>query len=177
VTADAPSNQSIGLAVDTPASCDCRDTVLIEISSSADLLAPVRAFVTTLASRWGFDENAQFQMALAVDEAVANVINHGYRRRPDGRIWLQISRVSAPREGVIFVIDDEGEQVDPCQIRSRDLDDIRPGGLGVHIIREVMDGCVWERRPQGGMRLTLTKFQAPGFQAPGFQAPGFQAPE
>jgi anti-sigma regulatory factor (Ser/Thr protein kinase) len=47
--------------------------------------------------------------------------------------------------------------VDPATIRSRDLDDIRPGGLGVHIIHEVMDEVRYERRDSRGMRLTMVK--------------------
>ncbi len=134
---------------------------LIEISSDPNFLAPLRAFVTTLASRIGFGETEQFQVALAVDEAVANIINHGYERRFDGRIWLRISRVSEPKSGIRVILDDEGVQVDPCRIKSRDLEDVRPGGLGVHIIREVMDECIWEQRPEAGMRLTLIKYALP----------------
>jgi hypothetical protein len=49
--------------------------------------------------------------------------------------------------------------VDPTTIKSRDLDEIRPGGLGVHIITEVMDEVRWEKRTDGpiGMRLTMMK--------------------
>lgn len=137
------------------------DEARIEIPSQPSFLAPVRAFVTCMAERVGFDEIAQFQIALAVDEAVANIINHGYGRRPDGRIWLHVSRLTEGRCGLRFVLDDDGRQVDPDLIRSRPLDEVRPGGLGVHIIREVMDDCRWERRSGGGMRVTLVKFISP----------------
>lgn len=133
----------------------------VEITSQPGWLAPLRAFVTALAARAGFDEVAQFQLALAIDEAVANVINHGYDRRPDGRIWISVWSESEPRAALRFVLEDSGRQVDPCAIRSRHLDDVRPGGLGVHIIKEVMDECRWEQRPVGGMRLTLVKFLPP----------------
>jgi hypothetical protein len=59
--------------------------------------------------------------------------------------------------GLRIVIEDLGRQTDPGAIKGRDLDDVRPGGLGVHIIREVMDEVVYEKRPGGGMRLTLVK--------------------
>lgn len=134
----------------------------IDIPSQPSFLAPLRAFISTIAERCGFDEVAQFQLALAIDEAVANVINHGYGRRPDGRVRLKLWRIADDRGGLQVVIEDEGRQVDPSAIRSRDLDDVRPGGLGVHIIREVMDHCRWERRTQGGMRLVLVKFLASG---------------
>ena len=48
-------------------------------------------------------------------------------------------------------------QVDPSTIRSQNLDDIRPGGLGVYIIREIMDEVRYEQRDGGGMRLSMVK--------------------
>ena len=58
---------------------------------------------------------------------------------------------------VRIVLDDRAKQVDPATIRSRDLDDIRPGGLGVYLIREIMDDVQFEHRDGGGMRLTMSK--------------------
>jgi hypothetical protein len=69
--------------------------------------------------------------------------------------------------GLRIVIEDCGRQADPDAIKGRDLDDIRPGGLGVHIIREVMDQAVYEKRPAGGMRLTLVKWLDTGKDATG----------
>ena len=88
-------------------------------------------------------------------------MNHGYERRQDGRIWISIFRetdaLTGKVNGLRIVMEDEGRQVDPCLIKSRNLDDIRPGGLGVHIIKEVMDVVIYERREGRGMRLTLSK--------------------
>ncbi|MCA9286536.1 MAG: ATP-binding protein, partial [Phycisphaerales bacterium] len=130
----------------------------ITVFSNPRLLAPVRAFVASLAERTGFEELLCCQISLAVDEAVANIINHGYRRRHDGRIWIYAWVLEAAAPGLCIVLDDLGNQVDPQSIKGRDLDDIRPGGLGVHIIREIMDRCAYERRSPGGMRLTLVKY-------------------
>jgi anti-sigma regulatory factor (Ser/Thr protein kinase) len=68
--------------------------------------------------------------------------------------------------GVSIVLEDEAKQVDPDQIKSRDLDEIRPGGLGVHIIRELMDEVRYERREHAGMRLTMIKRIAPAAPGP-----------
>ena len=59
------------------------------------------------------------------------------------------------------MIEDEAAQVDPAAMQGRELDDVRPGGLGVHIIREVMDEVVYSKRETKGMRLTMVKL-APG---------------
>src|SRR4029434_8191323 len=97
--------------------------------------------VASVSRRLGFSEEACGQIALAVDEALCNVIRHGYERRKDGPIWVSLwpmdSNGGGP--GGRIVIEDEAKQIDPEEIKGRDLDEIRPGGLGVHIIRQVMD--------------------------------------
>jgi anti-sigma regulatory factor (Ser/Thr protein kinase) len=110
----------------------------------------------------GFDGAQSSQVVLAVDEALANVMKHGYQGRDDGRIFIRIApfQDSAARRGpgVRIVIEDEARQVGLDKIKSRDLDDVRPGGLGVHIIQRVMDEARYEHREGGvGMRLTLVK--------------------
>lgn len=141
---------------------DIPPDVHLELRSDPRYLSGARELVAAIARRLGFSETTCCQIALAVDEALANVICHGYERREDGRIWLHLWPLQADDGGGLrVVIEDEGKQVEIDQIRSRDLDDIRPGGLGVHIIREVMDETVYEKRTGGGMRLTLVKHAEP----------------
>ena len=129
-----------------------------EMLSEPRFLSAVRALVGELAGRIGFDENQCGKISLAMDEAICNVINHGYERRTDGRIWISVWPLEDPA-GIRVVIEDQAKQVEPSTIKSRDLEDIRPGGLGVHLIREIMDEVVYEQRSQGGMRLTMSKRQ------------------
>jgi anti-sigma regulatory factor (Ser/Thr protein kinase) len=114
-----------------------------------------------VAQRLGFGDADRAQIALAVDEALCNIIRHGYDRRTDCPIWINLWPIgdNGSVRGLRIVIEDEARQVDPTTIKGRDLEDIRPGGLGVHIIREVMDEAVYERRDGGGMRLTLVKLK------------------
>jgi serine/threonine-protein kinase RsbW len=136
----------------------------LEMYSQPRLLAAVRALINNLGHRAGFPDIQCGQLSLAVDEALCNVINHGYERRSDGRIWLSIWHLPTEPPAVKLVIEDEARQVDPETIQSRDLEDIRPGGLGVYIIREIMDDVQYERRDGGGMRLTMTKQLDPAAQ-------------
>lgn len=140
---------------------DRHPDVHIDILSQPRLLTGVRGLVTHLALRLGFDDGLAGRISLALDEALCNVINHGYARRTDGRIRISIFTDDGPPTALRFIIDDDGRSVDPALIRPRDLDDIRPGGLGVHIIREIMDEVRYEQRPEGGMRLTMIKRHAP----------------
>ncbi len=138
---------------DTPTDPDVR----LRMFSQPRFLAAVRALVGTMAQRLGFNEMQCGQVSLAVDEALCNVITHGYERRPDGQLWINLWALEGESTGLKIVIEDLATQVDPADIQPRDLDDIRPGGLGVHIIREVMDEVSWERRSPKGMRLTMIK--------------------
>lgn len=141
--------------------------VRVELLSNPLYLCGVRDLVASVARRLGFGETAAGQVALAVDEALCNVIRHGYDRRTDQPITIEVSPLGPPEcaEGLRVVIQDRGRQVEPEQIRGRDLSDVRPGGLGVHIIREVMDLVVYEKLPEAGMRLTMEKRLEPGGRA------------
>jgi anti-sigma regulatory factor (Ser/Thr protein kinase) len=65
--------------------------------------------------------------------------------------------------GIKIVLEDRARQVALEKIKSRDLEDVRPGGLGVFIIAEIMDEVHYEHREGGGMRLTMIRrVPAPG---------------
>lgn len=138
--------------------------VRVELLSHPLYLCGARDLVTSVARRLGFGEASAGRIALAVDEALCNVIRHGYDRRTDQPITIELSPLGPPEaaEGLRVVIEDRGRQVEPEQIRGRDLRDLRPGGLGVHIIREVMDRVVYEKREGAGMRLTMEKRRTAG---------------
>ncbi|MEN0021228.1 MAG: ATP-binding protein, partial [Planctomycetota bacterium] len=115
---------------DTPA-------MRLEMRSDPRFLAGARKMVQAVAERLGFEESESSRVSLAVDEALCNIIRHGYDNAADKPIWLSLwpARESDghPR-GIRIVIEDEARQVELATIKSRDLEDIRPHGLGVHII-------------------------------------------
>lgn len=145
--------------------------IRLEITSNPLFLAGARELIYHLASRLGFTDEACGQLALAVDEAICNVIRHGYDRAAGKPIWISVTPLvsgrseeptpDSPADALRIVIEDEARQVDVNTIKSRDLDDIRPGGLGVHIITEVMDEVRYEHRQPTGMRLTMVKRRQP----------------
>jgi len=141
-----------------------KPNIRLELTSNPLYLSGVREFIAGVAKRLGFTEMHCSQIALAVDEAICNIIRHGYDSQVQRPIWVVLSHTGDPAHGLRLeiVIEDEARQVEPCDIKGRALDDIRPGGLGVHIIKEVMDQAVYEKRAGSGMRLTLVKTQAPG---------------
>jgi anti-sigma regulatory factor (Ser/Thr protein kinase) len=92
-------------------------------------------------------------MVLALDEACTNVIRHAYGGCSQRLIRLCIDGL--PRR-VRCVLRDYGASCDPTKIRSRDLADFRPGGLGVRIMHSAFDQVLFEPQPRG-TRLTLVK--------------------
>ena len=134
--------------------------VCLAMLSQPRYLASARSAASAFARQAGFDEHMSGHIALAVDEALCNVVKHGYDRRDDQPIWLMFSPLcdQGRQVGIRIVIEDEARQAPLESIRSRALDEIRPGGLGVHIIREVMDSVTYEHRPgRVGMRLEMTR--------------------
>jgi anti-sigma regulatory factor (Ser/Thr protein kinase) len=131
--------------------------ISIRIFSDPHLLATVRGAIDGLAKCVGFQDKSRALLTLAIDEALTNVIRHGYGNQTHGMIWLHLWRSADPR-GLRIIIEDLGKTTDPSKIKGRELEDVRPGGLGVHIIKETMNESAWEQRPSGGMRLTLAKW-------------------
>lgn len=140
--------------------------IRLELVSNPVYLSGARELINAVAKRVGFDDIACSKIALAVDEALCNIIRHGYDRATDKPIWISIWPLAQgedhrPVGGLRLVIEDEARQVTPEQMRGRELEDIKPGGLGVHIIKEVMDEVTYEQRSGAGMRLTLVKRTPP----------------
>lgn len=134
----------------------------IRIDSSPANLPAVREAVRTVAGEVGFDEECIARLVLAIDEAIINVIKHGYEGRPGQPVEVCLTRVQeGGTEGIECQIRDFGKQVDPDTICGRDLEDVRPGGLGVHIIRSVMDRVVYAPAEGGGMQLRMIKLKRP----------------
>ena len=128
------------------------------VLSQPRYLCVVRAAVSVAVDRYGFGEDSCGRVMLAVDDAVTNVIRHGYDGAADKPIWVKLRPTDhRGQPGLTIVIEDQARQVDPEKIKGRPLEQVRPGGLGVHIIREVMDHVRYTRREGGGMRLEMSK--------------------
>ena len=130
----------------------------LHFTSETANMARVRPVVEEAARRVGFSEAETVNVALAIDEAIANVIRHGYEGQPGQPIEVTLERIErSGRPGLQVIICDCARQVDPEHIVGRPLDDVRPGGLGTHIMRTVMDEVEYTRRQPEGMQLRLLK--------------------
>lgn len=116
----------------------------LEFPSNPELLCAVRGAMERLTERMGFSERECRSVTRAVDEAVTNIIRHAYKGQPNHPIVLTCYRLpkaagSELAQGMEIVLEDQGEPPDPGRLRGRSPDEIKPGGLGLHYIRESMD--------------------------------------
>ncbi len=136
------------------------NSIEINITSHTKNLPVVRGAVERMAHLEGFADADAHALTWAIDEALANVIEHGYGGMSDQPITVQLTPVRAPdgRQGIAVAVRDRGRQVDPATIQGRPLDEVRPGGLGVHIIQSVMDEFDYSCPEDGGMLLRMVKY-------------------
>jgi len=128
---------------------------LLEVPSCPSYLPLVRAIVNHLAELGGLDSATSKAVVLAVDEAVTNIIKYGYEGDYAQRIVM--TTLFCP-DRIEITLRDFGKKTPPEQIQSRDLDDVRPGGLGVFLIKEIMDEVVYNPCEGAGMKLRLVKY-------------------
>jgi sigma-B regulation protein RsbU (phosphoserine phosphatase) len=118
----------------------------LRVPARADELKGIRDAVRESAGACGCSAQSAADIVLAVDEACQNIIRHAYQGDPDGVIELTIEHLGSK---LIFSLADEAPAIDPSQVKPRDLDDIRPGGLGTHFIQRVMDETDFIIPPSG----------------------------
>jgi len=138
----------------------------LTVPARAESLKLVRRAVSETSTACGFSHEQCQDLVLAVDEACQNVVRHAYggvnrgdrSERGDqsqGDIAVDLRR---EKGSFVILIRDYAPAVDVKKIKPRDLDDVRPGGLGVHFIREVMDTVEHLPPPDGqGNLLRLIK--------------------
>lgn len=129
--------------------------VQIRVDARPETLRLVRAVVGEAAALCGCSENCVRDIVIAVDEACQNVIRHAYGGKPDGEILIDIRRED---DRIAFNVIDFADPVDVSKVKPRSLEDLRPGGLGIHFISQCMDDARFRAPPEGaGNRLWMVK--------------------
>jgi serine/threonine-protein kinase RsbW len=131
-----------------------RDVITIVIPSHPKYLSVIRAVTERVGQINEIDEKVIQDIRLAVDEACSNIIKHAYRGDISQKIILKYSF----RPGILkIIIEDSGLKTQKESLKGRDLDDIRPGGLGIHFIKRVFDVFEMDDNKMKGNRLILVK--------------------
>ncbi len=125
----------------------------VEFSSHTENLATMRRFVRKFLDAYPFSEKERILMVLGVDEACTNIIRHAYHLQDDQPIALSIE---AKSDCVCLRLRDYGQQSAPEKMQGRAHDLIKPGGLGLHLIRNAFDKVDYVLKSRG-TELILTK--------------------
>lgn len=122
----------------------------LELPATCESLSLVHEFTRRAAIGDGFDERTAGDIAVAVNEAMTNVVEHAYRGEPGHGVTIRFFfgpgrlRIELEHRG-------EGpkalpEDPDPCRLAA----ERRTGGLGVHLMRKLMHRVEHEEEPKGG---------------------------
>ncbi len=130
----------------------------LSVKSTTDNLSRIREFVRDRCTEKSVSSQVIDKIVLAVDEACSNIIKHAYRLSPDGDIQLTIRFVHG--DCVIELLD-RGVSFDLNAVPSPDMKSYlaqhRVGGLGIHLMRMLMDGVEYHPSGEGNNRLVLRK--------------------
>ncbi len=125
------------------------------IQARVSQLRVVRRLIEAAAHQAGGAPDFARDLALAVDEACQNIIRHAYGGECEGRIQLRVRRRA---DAVEVELVDFAPAVDQDKCQGRRLDELRPGGLGVHFMHALTDRVQFLPPPEGaGNRLVLSK--------------------
>ena len=120
-------------------------------------LKEVRIFSREVFEKINIPQDQKDELVLAIAEAAQNIVKHAYKdvQETTDKMEIKISLKDGKLEIGFF---DKGKAVVPENIQHRQLDDIKPGGLGTFFIKQIMDGAVFKKDQKGWVNhLVLTK--------------------
>jgi anti-sigma regulatory factor (Ser/Thr protein kinase) len=132
----------------------------ITCAATGDNLGPLLAFVERACASAALDAEETLAVRLSIEEICTNVITHGYAGREEATGSISIDFSSCAEE-VVATIEDHGATFDPADGPRPDLTsdamERSIGGIGLHLVRSLMDEVRHESVTGGGNRLTLVK--------------------
>lgn len=129
----------------------------VQFAAKFEFLDEIREFVGEIARNGGFGDKDVYNIQLAADEAASNIIEHAYEGVSNG--ILEIS-CGVRDSAITIIMVDHGESFDPSAIPmpdlKADLSERKIGGLGIFLMRKLMDEVYYEVRKSGNV-LTMIK--------------------
>jgi serine/threonine-protein kinase RsbW len=131
----------------------------LTLKSQLDELALLWPWVEALAAVYSVPAGTAFAIHLCLEEALSNIVRHGYRGQPDHTITVDCSSPGA--NDLVFTVEDQAPPFDPLAPSAAaetplpsSIDDLRPGGTGIRLLRKFA-GSLSYRRLASGNRLTI----------------------
>ena len=131
-----------------------------KIPNETSHLATVREAVREVVAESSFPKGELNRLMLAVDESVTNIMEHAYENDLEGEMFIGIT-LSATGSEFVARIRDWGSPFDPTQIPAPNLSEhVKNGrrhGLGIFLVRRIMDEVTYTSSPDGCNELRLAK--------------------
>ena len=112
----------------------------ISLPNDVQKVPELAAFIEEVAESHGADMSLTMSINLALEEAVVNVMNYAYPQGTSGEIDITVAYTNGT---LVFTISDAGTPFDPTKVSDVDTSlsaEERPiGGLGIHLVRQIMD--------------------------------------
>ena len=124
------------------------------LKAHPEALQEMRHWLETRLSQFGLPGTLREELILAVNEACMNIIQHAYGGSYEGEIRLSLALHD---DRLTIELEDDAPCIDPESVKPRPLEELRPGGLGVHFIREILDEMAFLPCDNRGNRLRLVK--------------------
>lgn len=130
----------------------------VRFAAKFEMLDEIREFVGKIARQGGFSDKDVYNIQLATDEAASNIIEHAYHNLPSGVIELSCGLKG---DVITVILTDRGESFDPSEVPvpdlKADLSDRKIGGLGIYLMRKLMDEIHYQPGPDKTNVLKMTK--------------------
>ena len=131
-------------------------TVELKLPSRIESIGEAAGAATDAARRLGFAEDALFGVEMAVREAVTNAVLHGNRQDESKPVEVGLSGTQAR---LVITVRDRGAGFDPARVADPTAEEniLKTSGRGILFMRTFMDEVTWERPPEGGTLVRMTK--------------------
>jgi len=142
-----------------PAEDTAKHVSRLTLKSQLDDMALLWAWVESLAVEYSIPADTLFGVHLCLEEAISNVIRHGYNGQPGNTLTVDCASPNAHE--IVFTIEDQAPPFDPVsgsitedEPAASPMDYLRPGGRGILLMRKFSHTLKYERLA-GGNRLTI----------------------
>lgn len=129
----------------------------IILANDISEISRLNDFIEDIGNEFSLTPDVVFNLNLVLEEAVVNVINYAYPKDDHESIYLS---AKMQNESIILVLTDTGKEFDPTMVPDADVtlsaEDRQIGGLGIFLIRQIMNEVKYERI-EGKNILTMEK--------------------
>jgi anti-sigma regulatory factor (Ser/Thr protein kinase) len=157
------------MAGPSPSSLPSSPEPRLTLKSQLEDLTLVWPWIEAIAARYSVPADTQFAIQLCLEEALSNIIRHGYRGQPNQSISIACTVECAPAGTgnqdageLVFTVEDQAPPFDPLAPftaapapATASIQELPPGGQGIRLMRKFSSRLAWQQLANGN-RLTLT---------------------